>query len=280
MPKLLYPTLSRGLVAAVVLSLAYLAGSHTVRPYQLPSLAAYQCTIIDSSGERGLFHVYIPSDWQVEEYAVRLCEEVLPKSGFSHVRITWLPREQFSTQDIVEKKYKVMWARHDSLKGLMYGFQSFYDVLLPLPTYKIHWISWLESPMATQGFFDGKRIGMLGDSQSQSAYQQPMRHLHENKVQITDEQVTFYSTKQALISDFLDRKLDLISVVAVGDFTAINKWPEQKKILITGKAAIGNWYIDNTITGPLRCQLLQSLSLYTAMIEEVASISIAVPPCT
>ena len=281
MLKLRYLALGKVLIlAAVVISLGALVANHQVRPYQIPSLASYQCPVIDSTGEKGLFHAYIPSDWQVEEYGRRLCGEVLQNSGYSQARISWLPREQLSTQDIVEKEYKLIWIRHDSLKGLMHDYESFYDVLLALPTYKIHWISRVDSPTLTQSFFNGKRIGLLEDSQSQSAYQQPMRQLHENNIQVTDEQVVFYPSRQALINDFLDQKLDLISVAGIGDLTAINKWPDQKKILITDQADIGHWYIDNSITDPLRCRLLQSLSLYTAMIEDAASVTITLPPCT
>ncbi len=267
-------------VAAVLTALGTLVASHQIRPYRLPSLASYQCPVIDANSGERVFHVYIPTNWRVEDYARLLCGEVLRESGFSQARISWLPRDQLSTQDIVEKKYKLIWIRHDSLKGLMHDYESFYDVLLAMPTYKVHWISQVDSPTLTQVFFKDKRIGFLGDSQSQSAYQQPMRQLHENNIQITDEQVVFYPNRQALITDFLKQKLDLISVVGIGDFTAINNWPQRKRILITDQATIGNWYIDASISEPLRCQLLQSLSLYTAMIEDAASITIALPPCT
>lgn len=268
------------IVATVVASLGALVANHQVRHFQLPSLASYQCPVIDSTGKKGVFHVYIPSNWRVEDYGRRLCSEVLQESGFSHARISWVPREQLSTEDIVEKEYNLIWIRHDRLKGLMYDYESFYDVLLALPTYKVYWVSWEDSPTLTQDFFSDKRIGFLEDAQSQSAYQEPIRQLHENNIQITDDQVAFYPTRQALISDFLDQKLDLISAIGIGDFTDINNWPDQKKIPITDQADIGNWYIDNSITGPLRCKLLQSLSLYTAMIEDAASISITLPPCT
>lgn len=281
MLKLRYLILGKVLVlAAVVISLGALVASHQVRPYQLPSLASYQCPVIDSTGEKGLFHAYIPSSWRVEDYGRLLCGQVLRKSGFSHARISWVPREQLSTEDIVEKEYNLIWIRHDSLKGLMHDYESFYDVLLALPTYSVHWISRIDSPTLTQDFFADKRIGFLEDSQSQSAYQQPIRQLHENNIQLTDDQVFFYPTRQALINDFLNQKLDLISVFGIGDYTAINNWPDNKTILITDQADIGNWYIDNSITSPLRCQLLQSLSLYTVMIEDAASISITLPPCT
>jgi len=266
--------------ATVVASLGALVASHQVRPYQLPSLASFECMVIDSTGERGVFHAYTPSNWRVEDYGRQLCDEVLPHSGFSQARISWVPREQLRTEDIIEKEYSLIWIRHDSLKGLMHDYESFYDVLLALPTYKVYWISRFDSPTLTQSFFNNKRIGLLGDSQSQSAYQQPIRHLHENNIKINDDQLLVYPTKLALINAFLDQKLDLISVVGIGDFTAINNWPEQNKILITDQADIGNWYVDNSITGPLRCQLLQSLSLYATMIEEAASISITLPPCT
>lgn len=281
MIRLRYLVLGKVLIlTAVVVSLGAWVTNHQVRPYQLPSLASYQCPVIDSKGEAGVFHAYIPTNWRVEDYGRRLCGQVLRKSGFSHARISWVPREQVSPKNIVEKEYNLMWIRHDNLKGLMQDYESFYDVLLAMPSYKVRWISNVESPTLTQGFFNGKRIGFLGDSQSQSGYQQPIRQLHENNIQIADDQVVFYSTRQALVSDFLDQKIDLISAIGIGDFSSINNWPDEKAILITDQADIGNWYIDNSITGPLRCQLLQSLSLYTAMIEEAASISIPLPPCT
>lgn len=276
--ELRYLTLARVLVlAAVVISLGTLVASHQVRQYQLPLLASYQCPVIDSEGENGVFHAYIPSNWRVEDYAHQLCGDVLRNSGFSHAHISWVPRDHLSTEDIVERKYHLIWIRHDTLKGLMHDYESFYDVLLALPTYEVHWISRADSPSLTQGFFNDKRIGLLEDSKSQSAYQQPIRQLHENNIQITDDQVVFYPTRQALVRDFFDQKLDLISVVAIGD---ISSWPEQKKLLITDQADIGNWYIDHNIAGALRCKLLQSLSLYTAMIEDAASVSITLPPCT
>lgn len=267
------------LLVAVLTLLGALVAGHHVRPFQLPTLASHHCPIADARGERGVFHVYVPTSWRAEEYVRRLCDEVLRESGFSHARISWLPREYLSSEDIVTKEYKLIWSRHNSLKGLMQDYERFYDVLLAMPNYTVYWLSHNDSPTLSQAFFNGKRIGFLEDSKSQSAYQQPMRQLRENNIQLTEHQITFYPSRQNLIKDFLEQKLDLVSVTGVGDYGHINHWPAQKKILISDQMPIGNWYIDNIISTPTRCRILKSLSLYTTMIEQAASVSITPRPC-
>ena len=260
-----------------LVAFTWLLSLHQVKKFQLPNLNSYQCKVKKPVGDE-VFSIYIPSNWQAKNYAHSLCNEVLVGLEFSHVKISWQPRENITTSDIVKQNYNVLWFRHSSLNGLMPGYDSFYEVLISMPKNSIYWLTHVDSPSLTQDFFRDKAIGFLTDPKSHSAYQQPLKQLNDYNIEIAQGKIQYYLSRKNLISDFLAKKLDLISIPGSG-IIEINNWPTNKKILITDKTSIGDWFINKSASRSLKCKIKMSFSFYREHVEQIIQKTIPESVC-
>jgi len=160
----------------------------------------------------------------------------------------------------------------------MPGYNSFYEVLISMPKNSIYWLTHANKPSLTQHFFKDKVIGLLIDPKSQSAYQQPMKQLNDYHIAVAEEKFRYYLSRKDLISDFLAKKLDLISVPG-SNTVEINSWPINKKMLITDKASIGDLYINKTASNLLKCKIKMSFSFYKEYVNKIIQKPINEPVC-
>lgn len=261
------------LMKALLLLLLALAGILLLAPQQLritqlPALAQASCAVADSHGA-AVFHVYMPSDWQAATLARRLCDDGLRGSAYAQVEVAWMPREELRTNALLGHHFQLLWDREHVLSGLLPDYQALYHLLKPMPDYEIDWFSHRPGLRASASAFAGQRIGLLSDSRSQSGYQLPKLQLVE--LGVADDRIHYYPNRSELLQAFLQHQLDLIPGLPV----QLPHWPADQRLLLTDRAPIGSWYLQQDVDHDLRCRLHQTLTLFDPL---VARLSTAAPP--
>ena len=299
-----YLTLSKFLILIFIALLSSrLLATHRVTALVLPTLYHYQCAValdhtsavsnrqLDESisVQRHVFQAYVPTNWQAKQFADILCTDTLVGSEYDAVSVSWQPRESITSQDILTHKWQMMWNRDHALSGLVPNWDSFYAVLLQLPSYPIYWFSQQQNIEITPSYLAGKHIGLLADSKSLSGYLAAMSQLNQHGIEVamltnatppaqsSVPTIHLYPNRHELVQDFIHAKLDLIPDVGVEPI--LSAWPSDQKLLITDSAPMGNWYISQAMPLSLHCKLRAALTVYQPMLERVSQQPLSITGC-
>ncbi|GAA4494165.1 hypothetical protein [Pseudaeromonas paramecii] len=263
-----YLTFTRCLLLAM---LALLLAAWLSRPAALqatwPALDETQCQV--RGGGHDELRIYQPTDVLAEALASQLCQQTLVGSGYGRVSVSWRPREQLDTDTLLRQQFDLLWDRQRVLEGRLARAEDLYRLLRPMPSYRVAWYSHRRDPALTPAFFADLRIGLLADSQSQSGHQWPMKQLAQHQLPASPAQLHFYTSRQALLADFLAGELDLIP--AVSTYPQLKDWPTNQQLTIADDLPIGNWYLSRRVPAALACPLARALDLYRPLVQAVTS---------
>lgn len=270
MPGSFYFTLSRTLLLTLTAALLawWYAAPGTVR-LDAPPLSQFSCSVADGR-VNNVFRVYQPTDYLAETLGQRLCQ-LLRGTDYSQVVVSWQPRAQLGTDNLLQQSYDLWWDRQHVLEGQLPAVQTIYAPLLHLPRYQVAWFSHQPHPALNADFFNGKRIGVLTDSRSQSGHQQPLEQLASHHLPTSHDQLHFYTNRQTMVDDFLAGRLDLIPGMRV--FPALSRWPADQVLPIAADLPIGDWFVARHIPPALHCSLIDALRLYEPMIRQLSASS-------
>lgn len=193
------------------------------------------------------------------EMATRLCRRERVAVHFVRVNIAWRPRRFIGTRDILEQRYDLFWNRQHLVLGMVPSFYDYYSPLLHTPRYPVYWLGHAPIPEISPGFLEGKRVGLLSDTSSQTFYLRPMDALHRAGIALDDSQKRLYPEIGALYRAFRRGEVDLISSPL---FLAERlNVPSEHRHLIAREVPSGTWYISNRLLGSgVECDLLEAVS--------------------
>ena len=187
---------------------------------------------------------------------------------FSHVNISWQPRDTINTDMILNQHFQLLWNRQHFLTGLLPGFETLYGRFHYMPDYEISWFSHSHLPQLTSKFFKDKAIGLLSDPQSQSGHQLPWMQIQKHQIVIDNEQIHYYPNRSAMINDFLQGTRDLIPSIKL--IPELRSWPQEQSLLIHKQAAMGDWYINKSLPNSMYCDLLLALQEWNPTLIKLA----------
>lgn len=244
-------------LAAIGLAASYLLSRQYPQDLSLSDYQAYSCSTGGSGGATlqllTLTSLYVP------EMASRLCGEPRVAARFADVNIAWRPRGFIGARDILEQRYDLFWNRRHLVLGMAPSFFEYYSPLLHTPRYPVYWLAHESIPGISNGYLEGKTVGLLSDTSSQTFYLQPMDALHRAGVTLNASQKRLYPELGALYRAFRRGEVDLISSpLFLAERLGI---PSDHRFLISRDVPSGTWYISNRLLGSgVECDLLRAVS--------------------
>ncbi|MEH6394245.1 hypothetical protein [Pseudoalteromonas sp.] len=246
-------TLTKYLLLGIfTLFLIYIISSPQIKNPELGQLYTYQCDVVNPNGKNN-FNLYIPTNWQVSTLAQELCNNTLKNTAYSKVTISWQPRGSLNSDVMMAQNFDVMLYREHALVGLLPNWTDFYQVILNLPNYSTYWFSHQSNMAITADYFANKQVGLLADKNSASGYLSPMSQLSQAGISLTSQQIHLYPSREALVADFIKKKLDVIP--SVDRYSALINWPKDKKRPLKETNSKVIWIISNNTEPQLRAKI-------------------------
>ncbi|WP_203142293.1 hypothetical protein [Marinobacter mangrovi] len=259
-------------LVALVLLLSVLTAIVLGRVYGAPVAVGpfdhYRCSTGDRSGGEGVFRVLSTTNYLAQTFADHLCASNRIAARFEAVDISWQPREQLTTRQLARQHFHLLWNRQRVLKGLLSNYDRFYDSVQKTPDYSVYWLSNGDTPRLTAGYFAGKRVGLIQDSQSQSSFQQPMGQLQAAGITLSDRQLHFFADRRALYQAFAEGRIDLMSGIKwVGE----QEVPPERRLAIAENLPTGRWFLSRSLAADVefRCALLVQMDVFKGLYAHI-----------
>ncbi|WP_353498264.1 hypothetical protein [Vibrio sp. CB1-14] len=236
-----------------------------VMPYSLVTSAPLNlnqlsCNVIKPIGDQ-TFRIYTPSDWQANELTTFFCESVLIGSDYAHVELSWKPRENISSDDILSQQFDMLFSRPRVLNGLLPDHETFYQQGLILPPYTVYLYAHIPINRLSAATLYKRNIGLLDDKRSQSGFLIPEVELRKRGVTLDNTNTHWFHHRNDLINAFTSKSVDFIP--AIGIEPELTGWPEGQRIELKTIPSAGSWYISNAVPNSIKCAA--SVSLLTKM---------------
>ena len=191
------------------------------------------------------------------EIAAMLCSRDSVRTRFSGVEVSWRPRTELTTRDLVNEHYDVIWNREHFLTGLLPELHDHYDTLMHYDNYAVYWVSMTSPPVLTAEYFRGKRIGLLSDVSSHTHHLLPLRSLKSVDSKEHDVVTVYFDNTNSLYDSFERGEVDLI--------TAGQAFPAAQaayRTLLDDTATAATFFIRKDLQhAALRCDLIDALDL-------------------
>ncbi|GAB3270134.1 hypothetical protein GCM10027297_01270 [Parahaliea aestuarii] len=243
--------------ASTLLSLPRLA------PLPLSDYQSFACSTPDPAGKPTLQLLSL-TDAYAEDLASLSCQGRTVAERFAGAEIRWRPRSFLSARDILEGRYDLFWNRRHLVEGMVPEFFEYYQALLQTPNYPLYWLSNGAAPAMSQQYLEGRVVGLLADTTSQTYYQRPMNALNRAGLQLGRDQLRLFPDPQALYRAFATGEVDLISspLFVVDGFGL----PYEHHLLIDNNVPSGTWYVRKSLVGSgVDCDLLAALEATSAL---------------
>ncbi|WP_148864510.1 hypothetical protein [Marinobacter fonticola] len=225
----------------------------------LGPLFTYRCNTLTEQAGGDTFRVLTTTNYYAQALADQLCRSPGLAVRFEAVEISWQPRGQLTTRELTDQHFDLLWNRERVLKGLLANYEAYYATLQQTPDYSVYWLSNRDKPELSQAYFEGKRIGLLQDSQSQSSFQLPMGQLKAADIRLQDRQLHFFTDRVALYRAFSQGEIDVISGLKwVGE----REVPPEQRLVIAENRPTGAWFVSRQVLDAgLRCELAESMTV-------------------
>jgi len=246
-----------GLVISVIDRLV----THQIVEAEFQPSTQYRCQIAPTRGSAA-FRIYMPTSYSAIALANRLCAD-MANTTYASVEVSWVPREQIGTDDLLQRSFHMIWSRKEVMQGLLPDVARLYETLESMPHYSAHWFAHVPDVTLSEHFLSGKIIGLIDDQLSLSGYQAPKLHLKQSGVKLGADQIRLYADRGQLVADFLAREIDLIPMVKAAP--QLNTWPENQTLLISDKLSVGSWYVSHEVRRALHCRLREALTLFNPL---------------
>ncbi|WP_116364570.1 hypothetical protein [Parahaliea mediterranea] len=195
---------------------------------------------------------------RAEQVVQRLCSNPVVGEHYAGVEIRWRSRGFLTARHILEGQYDLFWNREHLLLGMVPDFYDYYRPLLQTPSYGVYWLSRGAPVEMTAAYFEGRTVGLVEDTRSQTFYLQPMNALTGAGIQLRPDQLRHYRDSQSLYRAFAEGEVDLISSPA--DLARRLNMPHDYTTLIDAEVPSGAWYVKQRLWGSgVECALLDAL---------------------
>lgn len=214
-----------------------------------------------SSGNSSQLSVLLVTAHQASDIASRLCQSDPISQAYGKVEVSWKPRTQLSSQELITETYDVIWSREHVLIGLVPDFRDYYDPLLHFDHYSVYWLSLQSTPVLTAEYFQEKRIGVLADKNSHTHYLIPLQSLQRAGIDTHSLELIHYQDTSTLYQNFQSGDIDLIT----GGASYTSPSPVYST-LIEDDAIAASFYVRQALDDPaIRCELVQAISPLKAL---------------
>ncbi|MEC8860581.1 MAG: hypothetical protein VYE29_11345 [Pseudomonadota bacterium] len=220
---------------------------------------------VPSEGQQ--LRLLLVTPYHADELAQRLCQSETVQQQFSQVEVSWKPRTELTTADLLNERYDVIWNREHFLTGLSPDFNSYYDTLLQFDHYAVYWLSMTSEPVLTAEYFNGKRIGLLDDPSSHTHHLLPLRSLRQAQVNNETASLVYFRDAASLYEAFYKGQIDVIS--------AGQSLPAPApvfKTLLDANATAATFFVRQQLADTrLRCELSAALMTLAPLWEDIES---------
>jgi len=259
-------------LAIILLSLAVIIALTWQKPPKNPisNLNYYQCKITNTLVSQKTLNILLPIADNAEDFAEYLCNTPHIGQTFSHINLNWQKRSDLTAEDLLKEKYQVLWARQESLKGMVLHFDDIYKMLLPSQKIPLFWLSHSEYFALTTEFLTDKVIGLIKDQKSYSSYLVPIDSLKKQGIDIAKLQINYYDSYKALYDAFNRREIDLVS--GNNWFGSIIDIDRLTKIPIQHQLDSGGLYMAASVFTPeISCALISAFIAYSPLLDHEAA---------
>jgi hypothetical protein len=202
-------------------------------------------------------HLLLVTSAMAADIAELLCKRPSVQQLFSGVDVSWRPRTELTTSDLLNKNYDVIWNREHFLIGLLPELHNHYDTLLHYDNYAVFWFSLQSTPVLTAEYFRGKRIGMLSDLSSHTHYLLPLRSLNSVDSHQSDVTTVYFDDTSALYNSFYRGEIDLMT----GGLSVPGEQPVYRTLLDKSATAATFFIRKDLQQRKLRCDIIDALEL-------------------
>ncbi|WP_229817315.1 hypothetical protein [Thalassotalea profundi] len=233
---------------------------------QISTIDHYQCEIKNTLVSNKTFNILLPLSDYAKEFAERLCSNTEIGKQFSQVNINWRNRSALTADDLLKEKYQLIWARKDTLKGMVLHFDDIYQMLLPSQKVQIFWLSHNKAAELSPHFLTDKIIGLINDQKSFSSYLVPIDSLKKQGIDISKLHINYYNSYKSLYDAFNRHEIDLIP--GQNWFDSIIDIDQLTQIPIQHQLESGELYAAKSIITPeLTCSFIAAFHVYIPLFE-------------
>ncbi|WP_416308247.1 hypothetical protein [Neptunicella sp. SCSIO 80796] len=219
----------------------------------------YQCDMQDKQSNNPRFRFLTVSSLYVDRIAQRLCRSPVMAEHYSGVTISWKPRWLLSPTEVVNENYDLIWSRENALRGLVPGYQHYYQLLMAFDNYKVYWFSKGQTPILEQAYFENKRVGILTDRLSQTHHLLPLMSLKDANIQLSDQQLIAFDDARNLYQAFATGEIDLMTG---GDWLQREIDAPISGLLISDKVNAASLFIRKSHPPAVDCALVRVMETY------------------
>lgn len=229
----------------------------------IPAVATGAARAADNSRLRLL----LVTPAMASDIAGLLCQRPSVQDAFTGVDVSWRPRTELTTSDLVNENYDVIWNREHFLTGLLPELHSHYDTLLHYDNYAVFWLSLQSTPVLTAEYFRGKRIGLLSDVSSHTHHLLPLRSLKAVDSQQQDIVTVYFDDASALYDSFYRGEIDLMT----GGLAFTAEQPVYRTLLDNSATAATFFIRRDLQQHALRCDIIDALELLAPLWQGITS---------
>lgn len=220
----------------------------------------------DSHNLNTRLSVLLVTAHQASDIASRLCQSDSISQAFGTVEVSWKPRTQLSSQELITETYDVIWSREHVLIGLVPNIDQYYDPLLHFDHYSVFWLSQQSTPVLTAEYFQEKRIGVLADKNSHTHYLLPLESLHRTGISPDSLELVHFQDTNTLYQSFQSGAIDLIT-----GGTGYTSPTPVYSTLIDDNAVAASFFVRQALHDQtIRCELINALSPLKSLWQGIA----------
>ncbi|MDO8909448.1 MAG: hypothetical protein Q7W55_13240 [Pseudohongiella sp.] len=227
--------------------------------------SAYRAT--DNSGPGSRLRLLMVTPAMAADMAGLLCERESVQQLFTGVDVSWRPRTELTTGDLVNENYDVIWNREHFLTGLLPDLHNYYDILLHYDNYAVFWLSLQSTPVMTAEYFRGKRIGLLSDVSSHTHHLLPLRSLRTVNSHQNDIIPVYFDDTSTLYDSFYRGEIDLMT----GGLAFPAGQPVHRTLLDNSATAATFFIRKDLQQHELRCDIIDALELLAPLWQGIKS---------
>ncbi|MDF1622153.1 hypothetical protein [Pseudohongiella nitratireducens] len=219
-----------------------------------------------SQEQQARLTVLLVTAHQAGDIASRLCQSESISKAYGSVDVSWKPRTQLSSQELITEAYDVIWSREHVLIGLVPNIGQYYDPLLHFDHYSVYWLSLQNTPVLTAEYFQEKRIGLLADKNSHTHYLLPLESLHRSGIASDSLELVHFQDTNTLYQSFQNGEIDLIT----GGSGYTSPTPVYST-LIDDDAIAASFFVRQALSNQtIRCELIHALSPLKSLWQGIA----------
>lgn len=219
------------------------------------------------AGDNSRLRLLLVTPAMASDIAGLLCQRASVQELFTGVDVSWRPRTELTTSDLVNENYDVIWNREHFLTGLLPELHSHYDTLLHYDNYAVFWLSLQSTPVLTAEYFRGKRIGLLSDVSSHTHHLLPLRSLKSVDSHQEDIVAVYFDDASALYDSFYRGEIDLMT----GGLAFSSDQPVYRTLLDNSATAATFFIRRDLQQHALRCDIIDALELLAPLWQGIKS---------